>query len=159
MAIFEGNYQILWFRRKKRCFRRFGSFGGLTEISAEIFRPRPTEISAEISVSVVHYIGRIFCRTFDESWLKAVQNTCWKKLLHWIELLCNDVICIKLGNETEKLGSHWTPSLCACFSTVRHFCTLWPKSVVNKTILFTISSMHEGAPPSSQFKPHSNARE
>ena len=31
-----------------------------------------------------------------------------KKLLHWIELLCNDVICIKLGNETEKLGPHWT---------------------------------------------------
>ena len=52
---FEENYQIMWFRRKKRRFRRFGSFGGLTEISAEIFRPRPTEISAEISVSVVHY--------------------------------------------------------------------------------------------------------
>ena len=33
----------------------FRRFGGLTEISAELFRPILTEISAEISVSVVHY--------------------------------------------------------------------------------------------------------
>ena len=36
-------------------FGPFRRFGGLTEISAELFRPILTEISAEISVSVVHY--------------------------------------------------------------------------------------------------------
>ena len=116
---------------------------GLCELPLSVQQCKLTILTINYATFI---IGRIFCRTFDESWLKAVQNTCWKKLLHWIELLCNDVICIKLGNETEKLGSHWTPSLCACFSTVRHFCTLWPKSVVNKTILFTISPMHEGGP-------------
>ena len=48
------NEKILIFSEKKRQNDRFGSFGRFTEISAETFRPRSTEISAEISVSVVH---------------------------------------------------------------------------------------------------------
>ena len=41
--------------RQNYVFWPFRRFGGLTEISAELFRPILTEISAEISVSVVHY--------------------------------------------------------------------------------------------------------
>ena len=41
--------------RQEDVFWPFRRFGGLTEISAELFRPILTEISAEISVSVVHY--------------------------------------------------------------------------------------------------------
>ena len=38
-------------------FRRFGGSAISTEASAELFRPKMAEASAEASVSVVHYIS------------------------------------------------------------------------------------------------------
>ena len=58
----EENFQKL---AKMTFFWPFRRFGGLTEISAELFRPILTEISAEISVSVVHYTwANFFCKSF-----------------------------------------------------------------------------------------------
>ena len=42
-------------RKKITFFRRFGGSATSTEASAELFRPKMAEASAEASVSVVHY--------------------------------------------------------------------------------------------------------
>ena len=45
---------MVQYEQKMTFFRRFGGSAGLTEASAELFRPKFTEASAEASVSVVH---------------------------------------------------------------------------------------------------------
>ena len=50
---------------------------GLCELPLSVQQCKLTILTINYATFI---IGRIFCRTFDESWLKAVQNTCWKKI-------------------------------------------------------------------------------
>ena len=116
---------------------------GLCELPLSVQQCKLTILTINYATFI---IGRIFCRTFDESWLKAVQNTCWKKkLLHWIELLCNDVICIKLGNETEKLGPHWTPFfMCMFFNCPSLLYSLTKKCCKQNNSIYDIANAWGG---------------
>ena len=63
---------------KNGVFCRFGDSVDLTEASAELFRPKTAEASAEASVSVVHYLGPKLLSHMSHAWYSvfSIISTC-----------------------------------------------------------------------------------